>query len=109
MLALPDLLKSIRKPNSVGSGENQQGIFISDKEINWLKNLHDKVRNEFVHFSISGWSLEISGISDFANVVACIIGNILDAGWAFRDTEDCWRNELRSNLAELSSFGTRGE
>ena len=101
LMPLPDLLKAIRKPRSAGDGSNEAGIAISDKELNWLRYFHDVVRNQFVHFDPMGWSLEVSGIPEIADLTARIIGEIADLGWAFRHQDTAWLDELRTDLAIL--------
>lgn len=83
-MALPGLLKAARKPHSAGDRSNDQGIAISDAELEWLNRFHSSVRNQFTHFEPMGWSLEVSGIPEIAMLVARIVSEITDTGWAFR-------------------------
>jgi hypothetical protein len=71
-------------------------------EFNWLRRFHRAVRNQFVHFEPMGWSLEVSGIPKIAAVIARIIAEIADAGWAFRHKEDDWKRALRGDLERLA-------
>jgi hypothetical protein len=101
LMALPALLKAVRKARSAGNSSNEAGIAVSDKELSWLRYFHDVVRNQFVHFEPMGWSLEVSGIPAIAALTARIINDIADAGWAFRHQDDGWLAELRENLLRL--------
>jgi hypothetical protein len=103
LMALPDLLKAVRKPNSVGDRSYDAGIAISDPELAWLKRFHDSVRNQFVHFEPMGWSLEVSGIPEIGVLVARIIGEILAISYGFRHQDRAWREALAADLARLSS------
>ena len=101
LMALPELLKAIRKPRSAGDASNEGGISVSDKELNWLRYFHDVVRNQFVHFDPMGWSLEVSGIPEIADLTARIIGDIADLGWAFRHQDAAWLDQFRTDLSTL--------
>jgi hypothetical protein len=101
LMALPALLKAVRKPRSAGDSSNEAGISISDKDLNWLRYFHDVVRNQFVHFEPMGWSLEVSGIPGIATLTARIINEIADVGWAFRYQDEIWLTEVRDNLTLL--------
>lgn len=105
LLNLPALIKAIRKPRSAGDGSNEAGIVVSDSELAWVRRLHEGVRNQFVHFSPQGWSLEVSGIPDFAKLTARIILAIDDAGWAFRHQNFVWRERVRADLRRLGDAG----
>jgi hypothetical protein len=102
LLSLPDLLKAARKPKSAGDGSSP-GIQLSDRELEWLKRFHDEVRNQFVHFAPTGWLLDVSGIPSLGKLVARIIQEILNAGWAFRHKDEAWQTALRNDLLQLSS------
>lgn len=108
LMALPDLMKAIRKPRSAGDGLNEVGITLSDAELAWLRRIHDEVRNQFVHFEPMGWSLEVSGIPEIGVLVARIIDEILEAGYGFRHHDRAWREALASDLMRLSSPGWIG-
>lgn len=108
LMALPDLLKAVRRPNSAGDRSNAAGIAVSDDELAWLRRFHDTVRNQFVHFAPMGWSIEVSGIPELGTLIARIIADIADCGWAFRHQEARWRQELRDNLVALSADGQQG-
>jgi hypothetical protein len=101
-MALPDLLKAVRKPRSAGDLSNDAGIALADAELAWLTRLHDTVRNQFVHLAPMGWWIEVSGMSAVAALVARIVGDIAEAGWAFRHQERSWRVALAGDLAALS-------
>lgn len=105
LLNLPALVKAIREPRSAGDGSNEAGIAVSDSELEWVCRLHDSVRNQFVHFSPQGWSLEVSGIPDFAKLTARIILEIDNAAWAFRHQGAAWRERLRTDLKRLGESG----
>lgn len=102
LMALPDLLKAVRKPNSAGDRSNAVGIEISDAELRWLQRFHNDVRNQFVHFEPTGWSLEVSGIPELAKLVTRIIEEILQVGWAFRFQEHHQRGMMLRNLREIA-------
>jgi hypothetical protein len=103
LMSLPDLLKAVRKQNSAGNGCMSKAIVISDAELSWLKHFHETVRNQFTHFEPVGWSLEVSGIPAIARLIARIISEIADAGWAFRHKDEDWVAALKNNINELSS------
>ncbi|RUT31387.1 hypothetical protein EMQ25_11090 [Arsenicitalea aurantiaca] len=98
LMGLPDLLKAVRKPGSAGNGSNSAGIAISDSELNWLLRFHKEIRNQFAHFGPAGWSIEVSGIPKIARLVARIIRDILEAGWAFRHQDCAAREEMQQSL-----------
>ena len=102
LMALPDLMKAIRKPRSAGDGLNEVGITLSDAELAWLRRIHDEVRNQFVHFEPMGWSLEVSGVPAIGQLIARVIGEMLEMGWAFRHLGADNRSALRADLARLS-------
>jgi hypothetical protein len=104
LMELPELLKAVRKSRSAGDRSNERGVAITDAEFNWLRRFHDTVRNQFVHFEPMGWSLEVSGIPDIAALTGRIIGEIADAGWAFRHKESEWIDELCDDLAQLAAM-----
>ena len=104
LMALPDLIKALRKPNSAGDRSNDAGIPVNDSELEWLKRFHDDVRNQFTHFSPMGWSIEVSGIPALARLTARIIGDIGNVGWAFRHKDSEWLQMLTSELEALKSY-----
>jgi hypothetical protein len=104
LMNLPDLLSAIRKPNSVGSRHNNAGVVLSDSEFNWLKRFHNDIRNQFVHFAPMSWSIEVSGIPGIAKLVARIIGDVHNIGWAFRHLEVADQEELSTNLKTTAAF-----
>jgi hypothetical protein len=103
IMSLPELLKAIRKPHSAGDRSNDFGVTLSDNELDWLKRIHTSLRNQFVHFEPMGWSIEVSGIRDLAHVIARIIGEIADIGWAFRHKNKSWHASLTEALNALNS------
>ena len=103
VLALPQLLKKVRKPHSAGDRSNEVGVRITDQEYEWLRHLHDEIRNQFSHFQPMGWSVEVSGIPKMAKLVSRIVLEILDIGWAFRHLEEEHRSEFRKDLTTLSA------
>ncbi|HEU0161878.1 MAG TPA: hypothetical protein VFQ69_05710 [Rhizomicrobium sp.] len=105
LLNFPDLLKAIRKPKSAGDGSDLSAVQISDSELEWLKRFHSRIRNQFIRFEPTGWSIEVSGIPAMTKLAARIIKDILDIGWAFRHKDKAWRDELQANLVRLSSDG----
>jgi hypothetical protein len=102
LLSLTDLLIAIRKPRSAGDGSNPFGVALLDEELQWLRRFHREVRNQFVHFEPRGWSLEVSGISELAKLIARLIGEMLEMGWAFRHQNADWRRALQSDLAAMA-------
>lgn len=105
LMALPDLLKAVRKPNSVGQycGINHQ-VTISDHELQWLVRIHNEFRNQFVHFNPTGWVFEVSGMPKLAQLIARIIKDIMTCHWAFKNLNEKQRNELKENLKVLASM-----
>lgn len=104
LMGLPDLLKAVRRPHSAGGHGDDAGVAISDSELSWLVRFHDDIRNQFVHFEPSGWSIEVSGIPEMAKLVARIIEDILRVGWAFRHQNHEQRQEMHKSLKTLASI-----
>jgi hypothetical protein len=100
-MPFPDLLKAVRKPNSAGDRSNSAGIEINDSELQWLTRFHEDIRNQFTHFEPMGWSIEVSGFPEIAALIARIIGEIVDRGYAFRHMSGDNRDELKINLGRL--------
>ena len=107
LMILPDLLKKIRKPHSAGDGSNKAGISVSDQDLAWLRRFHETIRNQFIHFEPVGWSLEVCGLRDLARLIARIITEVLNVGWAFRHKDQAWQRELAANLLLLAFPGER--
>lgn len=105
LLTLPDLLKAVRKPHSAGDRSNADGVAISDVELAWLKSVHEEVRNQLVHFAPMGWSIEVSGIPGLARLIARILIDMLEIGWAFRHLGSADRAALRRNINDLEALG----
>jgi hypothetical protein len=103
LMALPALLKSVRKPNSAGDRSNAVGVSISDLELAWLCRFHQDIRNQFVHFEPMGWSIEVSGVPELAKLISRIIRQMLELGYAFRHLDTSRRAELDQNLETLVS------
>ncbi len=103
-MPLPDLLKAVRLPHSAGDRSNECGISISDSELAWLCRFHDDVRNQLVHFEPKGWAIEISGIPHIAILIARIIVDISEIGWAFRHMPAPHFDDLRSDLHQISTM-----
>ena len=104
VMPLPDLLNAARKPHSAGDQTNPNGIAISDEEFRWLKRLHGEIRNQFVHFEPMGWAVEVSGLPEFARVVARIVTDIAAVGYAFRHKGGKWSEAFQRDLITLASF-----
>ena len=104
LMNLPDLLKTVRREGTCGSGWNEAAVKIDDNEINWLIRIHNECRNQLMHFSPTGWSIEVSGVPRLATLVTRIIGEIYSIGWAFRHLEEEERMELSNNLRLLSNI-----
>lgn len=101
ILSLPELLKAARKPQSAGDRRNEKGVSLNDEELAWLCDFHNGIRNQFVHFIPRGWAIEISGVPQIGSLIARMIIEMLNIGWAFRHTSEEWRDALRSDLSEL--------
>ena len=104
IMALPDLLKTIRKPSSAGDNSSTSGIALSENEFAWLRRFHNDIRNQFTHFEPQGWSIEVSGIPDMARLVSRVIKDILEVGYAFRHKDGKWRSALHMSLEELEQI-----
>lgn len=104
LMALPDLLKAVRKPHSAGDRSNEIGVSISDAELTWLRSFHTTVRNQFVHFEPIGWSLEVSGLPEIAALTAKILSEIANMGWAFRHKDRKWQEAFKADLERLTSM-----
>lgn len=105
LMILPDLLKSVRKPHSAGDRSNAVGVSLTDAELVWLKRIHEDVRNQLVHFAPLGWSIDVGGVPELAELIARLINEISDLGWAFRHKDWEWRALLTGNLNLLGSMG----
>lgn len=104
LMALPDLLKAVRKKRSAGDQRDESAVEISDEELRLLTHFNDNIRNQFVHFEPMGWSIEITGVGGLAKLIVRIIGRILDIGWAFRHADDDQRLELQAHLKSLAAI-----
>jgi hypothetical protein len=104
LMGLPDLLKAVRKPCSAGDGSNVVGVLITESELNWLSRFHKNIRNQFAHFEPMGWSIEVSGIPEIAKVIARIIRDILEMGWAFRHQDHAKREKMQRSLQDLEKI-----
>lgn len=103
LLALPELLKKVRKENSAGDGSNSWRVRISDKDLVWLTDFHETLSNQFVHFAPMGWSIELSGLPSLSALAARVIADILSSGWGFRHLTEDQRAELSQSLALLEN------
>ncbi|NJR31504.1 hypothetical protein HC762_01945 [bacterium] len=104
LLALPDLLKKVRKENSAGDGSNSFHVRISDQDLAWLTSFHEILRNQFVHFEPMGWSVELSGLPGLSRLVARIIGDISKCGWGFRHLNEEQKADMVYLLTALSDW-----
>ena len=104
VMALPELLAAIRVPKSAGDRSNVSGVQLREEEFQFLEYIHTEIRNEFVHFKPLGWSIEVSGITDLAKLVARIVREIEGFGWAFRHKDAAWRNALLVDLKKLEGI-----
>lgn len=84
-------------------------ISVSDQEIHYLDRIHTEFRNQFVHFEPMGWSIEVSGFPEIARLIARLITDILDRGWAFRHLQETTKKEMRYDLAQLSLLSINGD
>lgn len=55
-----------------------------------------------MHFEPMGWSIEVSGIPEIAKLIARIISEILEIGWAFRHQDLAQREEMHRDLKTLT-------
>lgn len=104
LMGLPDLLSAVRKPRSAGDRSNDVGISISDSELRWLRRFHEDIRNQFVHFEPTSWSIEVSGIPELAKLIAHIIEEILQVGWAFRHQDAAQLFEIQESLCAMTQI-----
>lgn len=104
LMCLPELLKAIRKPNSAGNHSNGNGIAISGSELNWLIRFHNEFRNQFTHFVPMAWSIEVSGIPLITKLIARIIRDIFEMGWAFRHQDREQHEEMQRILYTLETI-----
>lgn len=104
LMNLPELLKATTKRKSGGDHCSSVGVAISRTEMDWLGRFHKNIRNQFTHFEPMSWSVEVSGIPQIANLVARIIKDILEAGWAFRHLPLTQREDMQKNLELLEKL-----
>lgn len=105
LMALPELLKAVRKQGSCGGFSNSKKIEVSDSELVWLRRIHFEIRNQFVHFAPLGWSIEVSGVPQIGQIIARIIKDIHDCGWAFRHLDSTKKNAMILDLELLTKAG----
>ena len=79
-------------------------VRLSDKELNWLIRIHKEFRNQFIHFSPTGWVFDVSGMQELARLIARIIQDILDCGWAFKHLGKERRELLKEDLSALAAL-----
>lgn len=60
---------------------------LSSAERKALRRLNS-LRNEFVHFSPKGWSVEISGLPQIALSCVTVFRGVVSTGWALRSLDD---------------------
>lgn len=104
MLSLPALLLAIRKDAPDAIGRACEPIHVDQAELAWLKRIHSEIRNQFVHFEPISWSIDLSGVPDIARLIARIIGEILDCGWAFQHMDASKKDAMRADLNKLSQL-----
>lgn len=104
LMNLPQLLKAIQNENSSKREAGEKEINISQSEYRWLKRIHDSLRNPLTHFAPAGMYVELSGMPNLAHLIARIIQDILDNGWAFRHLTDEQRDALKNDLEKLSKM-----
>jgi hypothetical protein len=102
LMTLPDLLKAVRKYGSAGGSTASNLVEISDIELVWLKRIHFEIRNQFVHFAPQGWSIEVSGVPQIGRIIARIIKDIHDCGWAFRHLDQTKKDTMVIDLEHLT-------
>lgn len=101
-MAFPDLLDAIERSETHGI-RNHHPIYLDKNEKKWLKRLHSEFRNEFIHFKPIWWTIEVSGLPKFGQVVGRIVKDIHDAGWAFRHVDLGERSTMVDELEFLIS------
>ena len=101
LMSLPDLLGAVRKQGSAGGSTNSVRIEITNTELARLTRIHSEIRNQFVHFAPLGWTLEISGVPQVGQIIARIVKDIHDCGWAFRHLDSTKRNAMILDLKHL--------
>lgn len=102
ILALPDLLKKLRKPGSCGFiGYDAYDVKIDDRELKMLIDFHYYIRNEFTHFDPKGWSIETDYIARIFALTSRIITCIGSCGWAFRNLDQHAYQDLLRDLERL--------
>ncbi len=99
---LPILLKKIRKDGCSGDQQPGSAIGLSDSELQHLIHLHSEVRNQLIHYEPISWSLDVSGLGVITPLIARIVTDILNFGWAFRHESEDWCSQLRVDLEELA-------
>lgn len=60
-----------------------------------------KFRNQFIHFSPTGWSIELIGMPSIFLDVMQIIGATIDDGWSFRHLNETHYAELQMLYSEV--------
>jgi hypothetical protein len=101
LMPLPDLIKAVRKYGSAGGSSTNNLVEISDTELVWLKRIHFEIRNQFVHFAPQAWTIEISGVPQIGRIIARIIKDIHDCGWAFRHLDQRKKDAMVIDLEHL--------
>ena len=102
LMSLPDLLRAVRKNGSAGGPTTNKLVEIREAELVKLTNIHDKIRNQFVHFEPLVLVIEVSEVSWFGSISARIIKDILDCGWAFRCINQTKKDAMVVDLKRLA-------
>ena len=97
----PDLFKRLGNESSRIENGCGRVIAISDMQEKSFKRLHS-LRNEFVHFSPKGWSIERKYISEIICDILDVICLILDDDWPFRMVVAGASNSWSSSSAAMS-------
>jgi len=77
-----------------------QVIEITDRQRKAFDRLHE-LRNEFVHFSPKGWSVEIDFIQGAMPDMLDIIARIVEDSWSFRHVNDEQLKLLKDSVYDL--------
>lgn len=96
-----DLFKRLHRPQSRVEANCGRMLTITPKQKNSFKILND-LRNEFTHFSIDGWGLELSSLPQIFDNILDIIYLISEDDWPFRHMAADERAELGKLLTDLS-------
>ena len=100
-LAKPsELFERLMKPTKRLESGVGQILQISVAQRRAFKKL-DELRNQFIHFSPMGWSIEIAGLPTICSEMLSVISMIESDDWPFRHLKPQSRAELKNLILEL--------